>query len=197
MSAPTELPVSLAERADLPAIVDISNWAAAHTTANFATEPESAQSWLATWEQTAAQHPWLVVREAGQVIGFARSGPHRARGAYAWSADVSVYVHPDHHRRGVGSALYRVFLPTLRAQGYVTAIAGITSPNPGSERLHASFGFERCATFARIGWKFDAWHDVGYWSLALRPLADDTPPRRIRPVAAVWPPARSSTSPPA
>jgi L-amino acid N-acyltransferase YncA len=184
MAASDVLPVSLADAGDLPAIVEISNWAAAHTTANFATEPEAVPTWQTTWAQTSALHPWLVVRDAGRVLGFAKSGPHRARGAYAWSADVSVYVHPDAHRRGVGTALYRTLLPLLRAQGYVTLLAGITVPNPGSEALHAASGFVRAGTYPRVSWKFGAWHDVAYWTLALQ--TSNTPPRPIRPVAEVW-----------
>jgi phosphinothricin acetyltransferase len=177
--------IELATRDDVGGILAIANWAAAHTPANFATQPETLEEWLATFDRTEQQYPWLVARgDDGAVIGFAKAGPHRARGAYAWSAELSVYIDPAHHGRGVGKALYARLIPTLRAQGFVTLLAGITSPHPPSERLHAAFGFARCGTFHRIGFKLGRWHDVGYWQLALAP--DDAEPPSLRPVRAVW-----------
>jgi L-amino acid N-acyltransferase YncA len=182
--------IRLAAREDVPAIVALSNWAAVNTPANFALEPESETMWAATWEATREQHPWLVAVDGegdggdARVIGFAKSGPHRTRGAYAWTAEVSVYVDAAAHRRGIGAALYERFLPTLRAQGYVTLLAGITPPNPASVRLHEKFGFVRCGTYHRAGWKFGSWHDVGYWEMHLTP--PDEPPQPVRSVAEVW-----------
>jgi len=176
---------------DVPAILEISNWAAIHTPANFAIEPEKLDEWMASFEATARMYPWLVAEGPGGavnggaenragVIGFAKASPHRGRCAYAWSAEVSVYIHPDHHRKGVGKRLYQQLIPMLKAQGYVTLIAGITTPNPASQRLHESMGFVRAATFERVGWKFGRWHDVGYWQLTLRPGGpEDAPPHIV------------------
>jgi phosphinothricin acetyltransferase len=177
-----DLRITLAREDDVPRILEISNWAAEHTTANFATRPELLESWLDTWRRTSRFHPWLVARVDRSVMGFARSGPHKSRGAYDWTADVSVYLHPDVHGKGIGTALYDVLIPLLRAQGYVTLVAGITGGHTASQRLHEKMGFVRCATFHRMGWKFGLWHDVGYWELHLR-AADEPSP--ILPVEAV------------
>jgi phosphinothricin acetyltransferase len=164
-----DLRIELATEADLPRIVEISNWAAARTTGNLATQPEPLEQWLESWRRTSRLHPWLVARAAGAVAGFAKSGPHRTRQAYDWAAEVAVYIDPACHGRGVGTALYTELFSRLRAQGYVTLLAGITSGNEASEHLHGKLGFTRCATFHRIGWKQDRWHDVGYWELHLQP----------------------------
>lgn len=175
-----------AKREDVPAILAISNWAAVHTPANFAIEPETVESWIRSFDDTYRMHPWLAATdEGGQVIGFAKASPHRSRCAYAWSADLSVYVHPDHHGRGVGRALYARLIPILRKQGYVTLIAGITAPNPASERLHESVGFRSAGVFRRVGWKFGRWHDVGYWQCDLQDSSHVPGP--IRPVSEVLP----------
>ncbi len=52
--------VRLAKEADLPAILEISNWAALNTAANFAVEPESLQSWRESWRATHETFPWVV-----------------------------------------------------------------------------------------------------------------------------------------
>ncbi len=161
--------IRLAEFDDLPAILAISNWAAINTAANFALEPEPIEPWQEEWSKTHEMYPYLVaVDDANTIIGFAKAAPWKGRCAYTHSAEVTVYVHPDHHGQGIGKALYDQLVPTLKAQGYHTLLAGITQPNEASVRLHESFGFKRAALFERVGWKFDQWHDVGYWELLLQ-----------------------------
>ena len=154
---------------DLPAILAISNWAAINTAANFAIEQETLESWRQEWRETHELYPYLVaVDHRDTIVGFAKASPWKGRCAYAYSAEVTVFVHRDHHGHGIGKALYGSLIPTLKAQGYHTLLAGITQPNEASVRLHESFGFHRVALFERVGWKFDQWHDVGYWELLLQ-----------------------------
>ena len=161
--------IRLAKFDDLPAILAISNWAAINTAANFAIEPETLESWQAEWREVHELYPYLVaVDHHNTIVGFAKAAPWKGRCAYTYSAEVTVFVHPDHHGHGIGKALYGRLIPTLKAQGYHTLLAGITQPNEASVRLHESFGFHRVALFERVGWKFDQWHDVGYWELLLQ-----------------------------
>jgi phosphinothricin acetyltransferase len=158
-----------ARAGDVPAMLAVSNWAALHTAANFAVEPEPLDMWQQLFHSTKQRYPWLVAegQDGGPVLGFAKAGPHKSRCAYGWTAELSVYVDPSAHGQGIGTALYGCLIPVLRQQGFLTLLAGITSPNPASERLHGVFGFSRCATFHRAGYKFGRFHDVGYWELHL------------------------------
>ncbi len=184
MSTPTII-ARLATPRDLPEVVTISNWAAAHTAANFAIEPETEHSWQRDWRQTHQAFPWLVaVNDTGAVVGFAKASPWKGRCAYEWTAETTVYSAPEHHGRGVGTALYGKLIGILRDQGYRTVLGGITQPNPASVRLHEALGFRRVALLERVGWKFDRWHDVGYWELDLQ--EGDGPPAAIRPVTEVF-----------
>jgi len=167
------LEIRLATFEDLPAILEISNWAAMNTTANFAIEPESLESWQETWNQTHEFYPYFVAEDE-RIIGFAKASPWKGRCAYSHSAEVTVYVLPNHHRKGIGKALYEKLIATLKAQGYHTLLGGITQPNVASVKLHESLCFKRVALFERIGWKFDRWHDVGYWELVLQ-VGDEAP----------------------
>ncbi len=85
---------------------------------------------------------WLVAERDGQCIGYAYGSSHRQRQAYRWSVEVSAYVHPNHHRRGVGRALYLRLLEELAQKGFCNAYAGTTLPNEGSVALHRGVGFE-------------------------------------------------------
>ncbi len=127
-----------------------------------------------------ARWPWLVLERAGDVAGYAYATTWRARAAYQWAVETTVYVREDRQRRGVGRALYRALLACLRLQGLWLAIGGITLPNPASVRLHEAMGFRLAGVHRACGWKLGAWHDVGFWQLALAAsdAADPAPPLR-------------------
>ena len=117
----------------------------------------------------ASAHAWLVAELDGVVVGYAYGSAHRERAAYRWAADVAVYIDADHHRSGIGRALYTRLFERLRAIGLWTVCAGITQPNDASNSLHRAMGFVPVGTFRRIGWKAGAWRDVEWWQLDLRP----------------------------
>jgi L-amino acid N-acyltransferase YncA len=127
----------------------------------------------------SARYPWLVAEDGDIVIGYAYASSHRERAAYRWAAEVAIYVDRDHHRRGVGRALYRELLSRLEGQGVQLVFAGITLPNDASVRLHEAVGFHPVGVFRQIGFKHGSWHDVGWWQRDLR-QPRDTPPRELR-----------------
>ncbi len=118
--------------------------------------------------EVTARYPWLVCDRAGEVLGYAYAGQHRARAAYGWSVDVSVYIGESSRRQGVGRALYGALLRILVLQGYFNAYAGITLPNAGSVGLHEAMGFTPVGVYGAVGFKLGAWHDVGWWQRPLR-----------------------------
>ena len=127
--------------------------------------------------------PWLVLKDDGDVAGYAYASPHRERAAYRWSVDVTVYVHPRYQRRGVGSALYTALFAILAQQGYFQAFAGVALPNPGSEGLHEAMGFEVVGVYRSVGWKLGVWHDVRWYRRGLQ--AQDGEPTATLPTEAV------------
>ena len=118
------------------------------------------------------QYPWLVYKRDEKVLGYAYASPHRARPAYQWSVDLSIYIHPSMRRKGLGYALYTALFALLRLQGYINAYAGITLPNSGSVGLHEAMGFTPVGVYKQVGYKLDKWHDVGHWQFSLQEHAD-------------------------
>jgi L-amino acid N-acyltransferase YncA len=117
--------------------------------------------------ETRASYPWLVCDIDDEVTGYAYATRHRVRAAYQWSVDTSVYVDGEHRRSGIGRGLYVSLFRILAAQGFFNAYAGITLPNPASVALHEAVGFTPIGVYQRVGCKLGAWHDVGWWQLAL------------------------------
>ncbi|THV30601.1 GNAT family N-acetyltransferase [Glycomyces paridis] len=175
--------VRLAEAPDATAIAAIVNHYIAGSTANFRTEPQPAAEWERELAAYGVRYPWIVATvpdgtPGGEVVGLAYAKPWNPRQAYDWTAEATVYVAEGQRGRKVGSTLYRELLERLESQGFRSVMALVTSPNPGSEALHAAFGFTLVGTIDAAGHKFGEWHDVGVWQRPLAKLADPPAPTR-------------------
>ena len=125
--------------------------------------------------------PWLVgIDDSGAVNGYVYAGRHRERAAYQWSVDVTAYVRADARGQGVGKALHQHLLDRLAKAGYCQAFAGIALPNDASVALHEALGFEHLGTYRNVGFKKDAWHDVGWWQKTLQLPPHPRPPRDLK-----------------
>lgn len=159
--------VRVAERRDAGAVAAIYAPFVRETAISFETDPPTPDIMAGRIETTLQRHPWLVATRDGDVIGYAYGSEHQRRAAYRWSVNVTVYVAANAHRRGVGRGLYANLVGILREQGFRSAFAGIALPNAGSVALHEAVGFEPLGIYRDVGFKFGAWHDVGYWRLGL------------------------------
>ena len=102
--------------------------------------------------------PWIAMDgEDGSLIGYAYATHYRDRYAYRFCCESTIYMHPDSRGRGLVKELYQVLLEILRCQGYAAVIGGLAVPNPGSEALHRSVGFEPIGIHEQIGFKFGQW----------------------------------------
>ena len=150
----------------------------AGTVISFETDPPGPEEMARRIAAAQHRHAWLVLEDDGEVVGYAYGGPFRARPAWQWSCEVSVYLAAGRHRRGGGRALYQELLQRLADRGYRTAVAGMTQPNEASAGLHRAMGFEPVGVHRRIGWKFGQWHDVAFAQRAIGP--DGGPPAELR-----------------
>src|SRR5262245_42899343 len=111
------------------------------TAITFETEVLGADDMAARMRADGALYPWFVAEdEDGTVIGYAYAARFRARNAYRFAVETTVYVDPAVHGRGVGTALYKKLLATLEKQGFTQAIATIALPNIASIKLHEALG---------------------------------------------------------
>jgi phosphinothricin acetyltransferase len=105
--------------------------------------------------------PYVVMEDAGRVLGFSYASPFRQRAAYRFTAEESVYIHPDHLGRGLGKALVGEVIAACETLGLRQLVAVIgDSANAGSIGLHRSLGFVEIGVGRAFGFKYGRWVDI-------------------------------------
>jgi L-amino acid N-acyltransferase YncA len=130
--------------------------------ATFEEVPPTLDELIARKESVrAAGLPYLVAEVRDEVVGFSYASPYRARSAYRFTIEDSVYVAADAQGTGVGSALLTELIARCEVGPARQMIAVIgNSANDGSVRLHERLGFRRVGTLAAVGFKFGHWVDT-------------------------------------
>ncbi|HUY10913.1 MAG TPA: arsinothricin resistance N-acetyltransferase ArsN1 family B [Candidatus Dormibacteraeota bacterium] len=153
-------------RDDAEAIAEIYAPIVCETTISFEEVPPDASEIAKRIASITATHPWLVAVD-GSLIGYAYAKEFRARAAYRWSVECSVYVREGARGHGVGGALYCALFERLRSAEVHAVFTGIALPNDASIALHRSRGFEPVGIYREVGYKFDRWIDTSWWQRRL------------------------------
>lgn len=171
----------LAQPVDAAAMLAIYTPYVQNTTVSWEYEPPALAEFAARLaEKQAAGFPWLVAEAHGEILGYAYAGRFAARKGYDWTVEPTIYLAETARGRGVGKRLYTALLTLLRMQGYCTAVALVTHPNPGSEVFHKAMGFAQAACLEHMGYKQGKWLGLSYFTCALQPLpAAPKPPQRL------------------
>lgn len=151
-----------ATEADLPAVQAIYAHHVLHGTGTFEEEaPDVAEMGRRWCEVRARGFPWVVAVAQGRVVGFAYANWFRARTAFRFTCEDSIYLAPDWCARGLGTRLLGELVERCAAAGARQMLGVIgDSANRGSIRLHARLGFEPVGTMRDVGLKFGRWLDV-------------------------------------
>jgi L-amino acid N-acyltransferase YncA len=163
--------------ADIAAITRIYADAVVHGTATFEIEaPDEAEMARRRQELVTSDYPYLVAEREGTVAGYAYAGPYRARPAYKWTVENSIYVAPQFHRRGIGTLLLARLIAESESRGFRQMIAVIgDSAQIASIAVHEAAGFALIGTMRSVGFKHGKWLNT---VLMQRPLGkgDTSPP---------------------
>jgi phosphinothricin acetyltransferase len=131
--------------ADLPAVVDIYNAAVLSRVSTAQLEPvtvDSRRDWIA--KHPRDEYPfWVAEDDDGRVVGWLTVKEFLPRCAYRGTAEVSVYVHADVRKRGIGRALLDHAVGECRKLGLTNFAGLIFAQNESSLRLFERAGFER------------------------------------------------------
>ncbi|GAB2858420.1 GNAT family N-acetyltransferase [Nocardioides pacificus] len=153
---------------DLAAISAIYTHAVEHSHTTFDLEPPDMDHWRARLDgQHPGDHLLVATDDTDTVVGYAYSWSFRPRPAYDLTRETSIYLDRSVRGLGVGRLLYPALLQTMAVSGVHTAIAAVALPNPASERLHQSVGFEKLGVMREVGRKFDQWIDMAWYQKML------------------------------
>ena len=169
--------IRAARASDLPALAELYAYYVLNGLASFELDPpDSAEMARRHAHVVSLGLPYLVAEIDARIAGYAYAFPYRARPAYRFSVENSVYVHRDFLKHRVGSTLLTALIAACEAAGYRQMVAIIgDSDNVGSIRLHEKFGFVRVGLLPSVGWKFGRWVDSALMQRALG-QGDATPP---------------------
>jgi len=133
-----------ATETDLPAIVAIYNSAVPSRMATADLEPVSVDSrffWF--YEHMPSYRPIWVMEIDGVLVGWLSFQSFYGRPAYQSTAEISIYVAPTHHRRGVGRQLLSQAICEGPSFGLKTLVSFIFGHNQPSLQLFERLGFQR------------------------------------------------------
>ncbi len=156
-----------AERKDIAELLEIYNYEVVNGVATLDINPRTTEQWTQWFENhNIKNHPLIVSEENGVITGYASLSSYRAKEAYASTVELSVYIHPQHRVKGVGTALMSEIIAMAKADPTVhTVVSVITSGNAASERLHDKFGFTFSGKIKEVGVKFGEYLDISNYYL--------------------------------
>ena len=166
---------------DVAAITAIYAHHVLHGTGTFETDPPNEADMAQRRRDVLGRAlPWLVAEDAsGQVIGYAYCNWFKPRAAYRFSAEDSIYLHPDAVGHGLGRALLDELAAQAQRAGVRKLIAVIgDGANAASIGLHRAAGFAHVGVIGACGWKFGRWLDIVLMEKALGD-GSSTPPTEI------------------
>ena len=160
--------IRLADKNDLPRLLEIYNDILINTTAIYSSEPHTLQM-RTEWFETKRQQgfPVYVAEYNNAIAGFATFGPFRAWPGYRYTVENSVYVASEARGNGIGKSLMPYIINGAKAMNMHAMVAGIDAENTASIKLHELFGFVEVAHFKEVGFKFERWLDLKFLELIL------------------------------
>ena len=127
--------------ADVPAIQSIYAYHVLNGTASFEIEPPTVEDMRGRRADVLSKGlPYIVAERGGVVVGYAYATLYRARPAYRFTCEDSVYVHEAVARQGVGGKLLAEIIRRCTAGGWRQMIAVIGDNNAASMATSASVG---------------------------------------------------------
>ncbi len=152
---------------DVKSICEIYNYYVENTAISFEDKKVSINEMEQRIITQSMDYPWLVFELDGKVVAYAYANKWKARSAYRFTLETTIYLSDDCQGQGIGTRLYQQLFDELSTRTVRSVMAVIALPNAGSIALHEKMGFEKAAHFKEVGYKHEQWIDVGYWQKIL------------------------------
>lgn len=176
--------IEFAKVEDAREILALYDYYIQNTAITFEIETPSLSEFENRIRNIQKRYPYLIAREGNRIAGYAYGNVFKARAAYDWACEVTIYVDPYQKKQGIGKKLYSALESILQKQGILNLYACIAAPVKedayltfNSVEFHSHCGYEPVGTFHQCGYKFDTWYDmvwmekmIGEHTVPSRPL---------------------------
>ena len=132
-------------------------------------------------ETITSKYPYIKATADGVIFGYAYASTFKARPAYDWSVETTIYIKQDARGNGIGRMLYETLEKSLKEMGIINmnaciAVAKENDPylTNASKCFHEKMGFSIVGTFHNSGHKFDTWYDM-IWMEKILGIHNDNP----------------------
>lgn len=163
----SEISVRMATVKDAYQILEIYGYYVANTAISMEYDVPSLVDFEKRIENTLERYPYLVAEQNDKIIGYAYAGKFHPRAAFYRSAEVSIYIHKDAQKCGLGRRLYEEIESILSKQGILNVYASIAYTDVEDEYLtnnsaqfHEHMGYKKVAQFNNCCIKFDRWYHL-------------------------------------
>ncbi|MCD7893377.1 MAG: N-acetyltransferase family protein [Erysipelotrichaceae bacterium] len=113
------------------------------------------------------KYPYIVATINNKIIGYAYANTFKARAAYDWSVEMTIYIDIHYQKQGIGKKLYMTMEELLKLQGITNINACITYPDKEDEyvdknsvQFHEHLGYKLVGQFHQCGYKFNHWYSM-------------------------------------
>lgn len=165
----------IAEKADMARLTEIYAYYVEETNVTFEYVAPTVEEFTGRYEQIIKKYPYVVAEVDGTIMGYAYANTFKARTAYDWGVETTVYLDKDFQGHGVGGALYIELEKHLKKQNILNLYASVTYPYPLSIDFHEKMGYRKIAHLKNSGYKFGKWHDMTWMEKNIGDHLDDMP----------------------
>lgn len=156
-----------AKISDVKRLLEIYNYYVQNTAITFEYDTPSLEEFSSRMGNIMKRYPYLVIENEGRIIGYAYAGVFKARAAYDWSCETTIYIDRNERKSGMGRMLYEALEEKLKARGILNLYACIGYPEIDDEYLtknsadfHEHLGYTKVGEFHKCGYKFGRWYDM-------------------------------------
>ncbi len=180
MSSEERVDIRTANLDDAQDILNIYAYYVKHSSLTFEYEVPTVDEFKGRMEHILEFYPYLIAESKNGIIGYAYAGRFQPRAAYAWNAEMSIYLNKNVRGQGIGKSLYQLLEGILREQHIIKTIAHITLPvdeysDFGSIQFHERMGYHMVGKIDYLGYKFGRWYTGTYMDKLIAAPLDNMP----------------------
>lgn len=162
-----KLNIRAANADDARALLDIYGYYVKETAITYECEIPSVEEFKRRIIHILKEYPYIVAEYDGKILGYAYASRFMERAAYAWNAEMTVYIDKNSRGMRIGEKLYTLLEEILKEQGAVKAVAIITPPEGtendsvyNSKHFHEKLGYKLAGEMKYCGYKFNRWYNT-------------------------------------